>query len=117
MEACGCVMDMIRPWQYDLGMCGCVRASNAHDILYVEVKICLITCVILLNPPFMKRNQTTCTKSLVPVSVPRQGVELVMAAFLGMNAQQRFLISLMLMFTVCLVGTLAMFILGKMSIF
>jgi hypothetical protein len=37
--------------------------------------------------------------------------------FLGMNAQQRFLISLMLMFTVCLVGTLAMFILGKMSLF
>ena len=37
--------------------------------------------------------------------------------FMGMNAQQRFLISLMLMFTVCLVGTLAMFILGKMSIF
>ncbi len=37
--------------------------------------------------------------------------------FMGMNAQQRFLISLMLMFTVCLVGTLAMFILGKMSLF
>ncbi len=37
--------------------------------------------------------------------------------FLGMNAQQRFLISLMLMFTVCMVGTLAMFILGKMSLF
>ena len=37
--------------------------------------------------------------------------------FLGMNAQQRFMISLMLMFTVCLVGTLAMFILGKMSLF
>jgi hypothetical protein len=37
--------------------------------------------------------------------------------FLGMSAQQRFLISLMLMFTVCLVGTLAMFVLGKMSLF
>lgn len=37
--------------------------------------------------------------------------------FLGMNAQQRFLISLMLMFTVCLVGTLAMFIMGKMALF
>jgi hypothetical protein len=37
--------------------------------------------------------------------------------FLGMTAQQRFLISLMLMFTVCLVGTLAMFVLGKMSLF
>ena len=37
--------------------------------------------------------------------------------FLGMTSQQRFMISLMLMFTVCLVGTLAMFILGKMSLF
>jgi hypothetical protein len=37
--------------------------------------------------------------------------------FLGMNAQQRFIISLMLMFTVCMVGTLAMFVLGKMSLF
>ena len=37
--------------------------------------------------------------------------------FLGMTAQQRFMISLMLMFTVCLVGTLAMFVLGKMSLF
>lgn len=37
--------------------------------------------------------------------------------FLGMSAQQRFMISLMLLFTVCLVGTLAMFILGKMSLF
>lgn len=37
--------------------------------------------------------------------------------FLGMTSQQRFLISLMLMFTVCIMGTLAMFILGKMSLF
>ena len=37
--------------------------------------------------------------------------------FLGMTAQQRFMISLMLMFTVCLVGTLALFVLGKMSLF
>jgi hypothetical protein len=37
--------------------------------------------------------------------------------FLGMTAQQRFLISIMLMFTVCIVGTLAMFVLGKMSLF
>ena len=37
--------------------------------------------------------------------------------FLGMTAQQRFLISVMLMFTVCIVGTLAMFVLGKMSLF
>ena len=37
--------------------------------------------------------------------------------FLGMTSQQRFLISLMFMFTVCIMGTLAMFILGKMSLF
>lgn len=36
--------------------------------------------------------------------------------FLGMTAQQRFFVSLMLMFTVCIMGTLAMFILGKMSL-
>lgn len=37
--------------------------------------------------------------------------------FLGMTAQQRFLISVMLFFTVCLLGTLVMFVLGRMSIF
>ena len=37
--------------------------------------------------------------------------------FLGMTAQQRFILSLMLMFTVCVMGTLAMFVLGKMSLF
>lgn len=36
---------------------------------------------------------------------------------LGMNAQQRFILSLMLMLTVCIIGTLAMFVLGKMSLF
>jgi hypothetical protein len=37
--------------------------------------------------------------------------------FLGMTAQQRFLIAVMLLFTVCIMGTLAMFVLGKMSLF
>lgn len=37
--------------------------------------------------------------------------------FLGMTAQQRFLISMMLLFAVCIMGTLAMFVLGKMSLF
>ena len=37
--------------------------------------------------------------------------------FLGMTPQQRFLISMMLMFTVCILGTLAMLVLGKMSLF
>lgn len=37
--------------------------------------------------------------------------------FLGMTAQQRFLVSMMLMFTVCIMGVLAMFVMGKMSLF
>jgi len=37
--------------------------------------------------------------------------------FLGMTAQQRFYVSIMLMFTVCMVGTLAMLLLEKMSLF
>jgi hypothetical protein len=39
------------------------------------------------------------------------------ARFLGMTAQQRFILSVMLLFTVCIVGTLAMFIFQKMSLF
>jgi hypothetical protein len=35
---------------------------------------------------------------------------------LGLNAQQRFIVSLMFMFTVCIMGTLAMLVLGKMGI-
>lgn len=37
--------------------------------------------------------------------------------FLGMTASQRFLISVMLMFTVLLLGLLAMFVSGSMAIF
>ena len=37
--------------------------------------------------------------------------------FLGMTAQQRFLISVMLLFTVCIIGTLAMFVFEKMALF
>jgi hypothetical protein len=37
------------------------------------------------------------------------------ANFLGMTAQQRFLLSFMFMLTVCIMGTLAMFLLGRMS--
>ncbi|MGZ9235606.1 MAG: hypothetical protein ACXW4E_08785 [Anaerolineales bacterium] len=37
--------------------------------------------------------------------------------FLGMTAQQRFLLAVMLLFTVCIMGSLAMFVLGKMSLF
>jgi hypothetical protein len=37
--------------------------------------------------------------------------------FLGLTAQQRFFLSMMLMFTICVMGVLAMFVLGKMSLF
>jgi len=37
--------------------------------------------------------------------------------FLGMTAQQRFLIAVMFMLATCLIGTLAMFVTGTMSIF
>lgn len=39
------------------------------------------------------------------------------ARFLGLTAQQRFILSFMIMLTVCVMGTLAMFVLGKMSLF
>ena len=36
---------------------------------------------------------------------------------MGMNAQQRFIIASMFLFVVCLLGLLAMFVMGKMSLF
>jgi hypothetical protein len=39
------------------------------------------------------------------------------ARFLGLTSQQRFILSFMLMMTVCVMGTLAMFLLGKMALF
>jgi hypothetical protein len=44
-------------------------------------------------------------------AAPRSG------RFLGMTPPQRFLISVMLLFTVCIVGMLAMLLLEKMSLF
>lgn len=37
--------------------------------------------------------------------------------FLGMTAQQRFLLSMMFLFMVCVMGVLAMMVLGRMSLF
>ncbi len=39
------------------------------------------------------------------------------ARFLGLTAQQRFFVSLMLFFTVCIMGMLALFVFQKMSLF
>lgn len=55
-----------------------------------------------------------------PVAQPaprRRAAAINNGRFLGMTAQQRFLITVMLFFTVCIVGTLAMFVLEKMSLF
>ena len=50
-------------------------------------------------------------------AAPRRRATSRSGRFLGMTAQQRFLISVMLLFTVCIVGTLAMLVLEKMSLF
>lgn len=36
--------------------------------------------------------------------------------FLGLTAQQRFFLSMLLLFTVCVMGVLAMFVLQKMAL-
>jgi hypothetical protein len=53
----------------------------------------------------------------VAQTAPRRRAVTRNGRFLGMTAQQRFLISVMLLFTVCIIGTLAMFVLEKMSLF
>ena len=54
----------------------------------------------------------------VPQPAPkRRAIRASSGRFLGMTAQQRFLISIMLLFTVCIIGTLAMFVFEKMALF
>jgi len=68
--------------------------------------------------PFYEEESNDLYKE--PVSKPMTSVAPVRRSnrrFLGMTAQQRFIVSLMLMFTVCLLGTLAMFITGGLSLF
>ena len=65
---------------------------------------------------FYEEEKNDLYKEPVAKSVPKRRAK-SNARFLGMTAQQRFLISMMLMFTVCIIGTLAMFVLGKMSLF
>ena len=65
---------------------------------------------------FYEEEQNDLYKEPVAKSTPKRRAK-SSARFLGMTAQQRFLISMMLMFTVCIIGTLAMFVLGKMSLF
>ena len=57
------------------------------------------------------------TESVATPAPRRRAVTMTNGRFLGMTARQRFLISVMLMFTVCIIGTLAMFVFEKMSLF
>ena len=63
--------------------------------------------------PFYEEEQNDLQPTAKP-SAPRRRKN---TRFLGMTAQQRFFLSLMLMFMVCVLGVLAMFVLGKMSLF
>ena len=67
---------------------------------------------------FYEEEPNDLYKEPAPASAPRRRVATVTnTRFLGMTAQQRFLISVMLMLTVCIVGTFAMLVLEKMSLF
>ena len=69
---------------------------------------------------FYEEEPNDLYKEPVPGSKPTSAApkrRLNNAHFLGMTAQQRFFVSLMLMFTVCIMGTLAMFVMGRMSLF
>jgi hypothetical protein len=49
------------------------------------------------------------------VAAPKRKRKKRRGKFLGMTAQQRFLVAFMFMFTVLLIGTLTMFVTGTMS--
>ena len=67
---------------------------------------------------FYEEEPNDLYKEPVPTPAPkRRTTRSSNGRFLGMTAQQRFLISVMLMFTVCIIGTLAMFVFEKMSLF
>lgn len=67
---------------------------------------------------FYEEEPNDLYKEPVAQSIPRRRAAVARnGRFLGMTAQQRFLISVMLLFTVCIIGTLAMFVLDKMSLF
>jgi hypothetical protein len=65
---------------------------------------------------FYEEEPNDLYKEPVAIPAPRRRVT-TNTRFLGMTAQQRFLISVMLMFTICIIGTLAMLVLEKMSLF
>ena len=66
---------------------------------------------------FYEEEPNDLYKEPVAVPAPRRRAPTRNGRFLGMTAQQRFLLSVMLLFTVCILGTLAMFVLEKMALF
>ena len=66
---------------------------------------------------FYEEEPNELYKEPVAQPIPRRRAVTSNGRFLGMTAQQRFLLSVMLLFTVCIMGTLAMFVLGRMSLF
>jgi len=91
-------------------MCACVRK---RDILRDEVKM-FDNLRDSAESSFYEEEQNDLYKEPVAkVAVKRTST----GRFLGMTAQQRFLLSMMLLFAVCIMGTLVMFVLGKMSLF
>jgi hypothetical protein len=67
---------------------------------------------------FYEEEPNDLYKEPVPTPAPkRRPIRTSNGRFLGMTAQQRFLISVMLLFTVCIIGTLAMFVFEKMALF
>lgn len=66
---------------------------------------------------FYEEEPNDLYKEPVAQPAPRRRAVTRGGRFLGMTAQQRFLVSVMLLLTVCIIGTLAMFVLEKMSLF
>jgi hypothetical protein len=66
---------------------------------------------------FYEEEPNDLYKESVARPAPRRRAVARSGRFLGMTAPQRFLVSVMLLFTVCIIGTLALLFLEKMSLF
>jgi cytoskeletal protein RodZ len=68
---------------------------------------------------FYEEEQSDLYKEPVPQTASKQKKRRSRSnkRFLGLSPQQRFFVALMLMFTVCILGVLAMFVTGSMSLF
>jgi hypothetical protein len=65
------------------------------------------------NDLYKDSNDVGTSPVAAPVSKSRKKKS---KKFLGMTAQQRFILSVLLMLSVCMAATLIMFVFGKMSI-